>query len=90
MEKLWLRRDRRYTLKRNAPCVINIEGIGGKIGPDLSDVGGRRYAEWIKRFLKDPKSVNSQIREPPFKGTDEELDTVVAYLMNLKNEGRAK
>ena len=61
-----------------------IEGVGGKIGPDLSGVGSRKDAAWIKGFLKDPKSVIPGTKQPPFKGTDEQLDALVAYLMSLK------
>ncbi len=61
-----------------------IDGVGGKIGPELSGVGSRKDAEWIKGFLKDPKSVIPDTKQPPFKGTDEQLDAVVAYLMSLK------
>ncbi len=34
--------------------------------------------------IKDPKSVNPDTKQPPFKGTDEELEALVAYLMSLK------
>ncbi len=72
-----------YTEKKCSMCH-KIEGVGGKIGPDLSDVGNERDAEWIKGFLKDPKSVKPDTKQPPFKGTDEELEALVAYLMSLK------
>jgi putative heme-binding domain-containing protein len=72
-----------YTEKKCSICH-KIDGVGGKIGPDLSDVGNRRDAEWIKRFLKAPKSVNPETKMPPFKGTDEELEPLVSYLMSLK------
>ena len=38
----------------------------------------------IKGFLKDPKSVIPDTKQPPFKGTDEQLEALVAYLMSLK------
>ena len=78
-----------YTEKKCSMCH-KIEGVGGKIGPDLSDVGSKRDAEWIKGFLKDPKSVIPETKQPPFKGTDEELDAVVAYLMSLKKQTGTK
>ncbi len=61
-----------------------VDGVGGKIGPELSGVGSRKDAEWIKGFLKDPKSVSPDTKQPPFKGTDEQLGALVAYLMSLK------
>ena len=61
-----------------------VEGVGGKIGPELSGVGSRKEAKWMKGFLKDPKSVIPDTKQPPFKGTDEQLDALVTYLMSLK------
>jgi nitric oxide reductase subunit C len=66
------------------PMCHKIDGVGGKIGPDLSGVGSRKDAQWIKGFLKDPKSIIPDTKQPPFKGTDEELEAVVTYLMSLK------
>ena len=66
------------------PMCHKMEGVGGKIGPELSGVGTRKDAEWIKGFLKDPKSVIPDTKQPPFKGTDEQLDALVTYLMSLK------
>lgn len=67
-----------------------LEGVGGKIGPDLSDVGNKRAAEWIKAFLKDPKSVIPDTKQPPFKGTDDELEAVVTYLISIKKQAVTK
>ena len=66
------------------PMCHKIGGVGGKIGPELSGVGSRKDAEWIKGFLKDPKSVIPDTKQPPFKGTDEQLEALVTYLMSLK------
>ena len=72
-----------YSEMKCAMCH-KIEGVGGKIGPDLAGVGSRKDAAWIKGFLKDPKSVIPGTKQPPFKGTDEQLEALVAYLMSLK------
>lgn len=61
-----------------------LDGSGGKMGPELSGVGARKDADWIKAFLKDPKSVIPNTKQPPFKGTDEQLEALVTYLMSLK------
>jgi cytochrome c2 len=66
------------------PMCHKMDGVGGKIGPDLLGVGNRKDAEWIKGFLKDPKSVIPDTKQPPFKGTDEQLEALVTYLMSLK------
>lgn len=66
------------------PMCHKMDGVGGKIGPELSGVGSRKDAEWIKGFLKDPKSVIPDTKQPPFKGTDEQLEAIVTYLGSLK------
>jgi mono/diheme cytochrome c family protein len=61
-------------------------GTGGPLarGPDLSTVGAQRGAEWLKAFMKDPKAVNPKAKMMAFKGTEEELEALVAYLGSLK------
>ena len=72
-----------YSEMKCAMCH-KIEGVGGKTGPDLSGVGSRKDAAWIKGFLRDPKSVIPGTKQPAFKGTDEQLEALVAYLMSLR------
>lgn len=73
-----------YADKRCAVCHM-IKGKGSpKPGPDLSTVGAKREASWLKAFLKAPKAIVPQATMVPFRGTDEELEAVVAYLASLK------
>ena len=72
-----------YNEKKCSMCH-KMDGVGGDIGSELSGVGSRRDTEWIKGFLKDPKSVIPGTKQPPFKGTDEELEAVATYLGSLK------
>jgi cbb3-type cytochrome oxidase cytochrome c subunit len=69
-----------------------------KKGGDLSGVGKQRSADWLKKFLKDPKSefkegadcqkkAKSKDRKK-FKGTPEEFDALVTYLTGLKGESK--
>jgi len=69
-----------------------------KRGGDLSDVGKKRTAEWLKTFLKNPKpefkddadcqdAARKKDRKK-FKGTDQEFDGLVAFLMTLKQEAK--
>jgi cytochrome c oxidase subunit 2 len=72
-----------YSAKRCAACHV-IQGKGGKLGPPLSDIASKRDAQWLKTFLKDPKAINPESKMSPFKGTDEELESLAAYLLTLK------
>jgi cbb3-type cytochrome oxidase cytochrome c subunit len=72
-----------YADKKCALCHM-IQGKGGKTGGDLSTVGTKRDAEWLKRFIMAPKAVVPNAKMPPFKGSADELDALVAYLMSLK------
>lgn len=72
-----------YEEKRCAMCHA-IGGQGGKIGPDLSDVGSQRDGDWLNKFLKDPKGTVPNAKMLPVKATDEELAALVDYLLSLK------
>jgi mono/diheme cytochrome c family protein len=77
-----------YMEKKCASCHM-INGKGGTVGPlargpDLSTVGAKRDAQWLKTFLKDPKAVNSKAKMMPFRGSEEELELLAAYLGSLK------
>jgi cytochrome c oxidase subunit 2 len=72
-----------YEAKRCAMCHA-IGGQGGKIGPDLSDVGNKRDNDWLKKFLKDPKGTIPNAKMLPVKATDEEVAALVDYLLSLK------
>jgi cytochrome c2 len=73
-----------YKTLRCSMCH-KIQGSGGKIGPDLSDVGSRRDAAWLKKYLPDPKATIPGAKMPPVKTTLENLDALVAYLTSLKS-----
>jgi cytochrome c oxidase subunit 2 len=72
-----------YSAKRCGACHV-IQGKGGKLGPPLSDIASKRDAQWLKAFLKDPKTINPESKMSPFKGTNDELETLIAYLLTLK------
>lgn len=77
------RGDQVYADKKCALCHM-IQGKGGKTGGDLSSIGTKRDAEWLKRFIMAPKAVIPNAKMPPFKGGADELDALVAYLSSLK------
>ena len=72
-----------YAEKKCAACHA-ITGKGGKLGGDLSHVGAKRDAQWLATFLKDPKAENPETKMSAFKGSPEELQDLVAYLLTFK------
>lgn len=75
--------EKAYAEKKCAMCHA-IKGKGGKSGGDLSDVGAKRDADWLKQFTRAPKSLLPNAKMPAFQGSQDELDAVVAYMVSLK------
>jgi cbb3-type cytochrome oxidase cytochrome c subunit len=67
-------------------------------GGDLSDVGKKHDAAWLQEFLKSPKPhfkddadcqrEAKQKDRKKFKGTPEELTTLITFLTSLKSEAK--
>lgn len=72
-----------YKTLRCSMCH-KVNGSGGKKGPDLSDVGSKRDAVWLKRYMTNPKAENPKNTMPPVKASAEDLDALIAYLNSLK------
>lgn len=67
------------------PACHRIGGIGGEIGPDLTNVGARRDREWIEKQIKDPKSHNPNSIMPAFaRLSEKDLEALVNYLSGLR------
>ncbi len=64
-----------------------IGGEGGKMGGALDNVGSKRDEAWLKKYIKDPKSVEPNSKMKAFPNlADKDLDDLVAYLLTLKSE----
>jgi cbb3-type cytochrome oxidase cytochrome c subunit len=62
-----------------------INGVGGKIGPDLSKVGSRLNAERILGQLNNPKSYNPASMMPGYQTlSGDQKKVLVEYLQSLK------
>lgn len=59
-----------------------IDGEGGKDGPELSAIGGKHDADFLKQLVADPEAVNPDAEMPSFKSrlTQDELDAIARYL----------
>lgn len=82
------------SLFKSEGCVgcHKINGAGGSVGPDLSDEGGIRSADWLAQQIKDPKSHNPQSIMPAFasKLDPARIGTLASYLAGLKEASPAK
>lgn len=66
-----------------ATCHI-VAGVGGRTGPSLDGVGKKYDAKKLREILLNPKTLNPNTVMPPFEGSDEDLEALVAYLLSLK------
>lgn len=65
----------------------SIGGDAGKQaekGGKLDGVGAKRDAAWLEKYLRDPKAAMPDAKMPKMKLSDEELKTLVDYMLSLK------
>ena len=76
------------TLYRQEGCFMchQLDGEGGKVGPDLTQEGDRaRTVEWLIGHFKDPPAYSHGSIMPPFKNlTAEQLQALAEFLENQK------
>jgi len=62
-----------------------IQGDGGDVGPDLTNVRLRRSEEWLYQWLDDPSLSRPATGMPGFVwDSDQEIYDIIAYLDTLK------
>lgn len=62
-----------------------ISGVGGSVGPNLTNVGNRRSRDYIIEQIKNPKSHNADTAMPSFSLLPEQdLKDLVDYISSLK------
>lgn len=76
--------------KCNACHSIKSQGIDSKMAdkyPELSDFGNKNMeADLVKKYLNKESDLNGKKHAIKFKGSDEELTTLVEWLLTLKKE----
>ena len=65
-------------------------GTEKKKPPDLSAVGLERQADWIVKYLQKLETIKEKKHMKKFKGTDDELTQLAAWLASQKDAEAAK
>ncbi|MCI0707751.1 MAG: c-type cytochrome [Ignavibacteriae bacterium] len=63
----------------------NIKGFeeAPKIGPPLNSLPKKVQADWLFRWVRNPKDYNEHTRMPNFKLSNEEAEAITAFLMDV-------
>lgn len=67
-----------------------INDKGGDFGPDLSDIAGKTYPEFLFFWIKDPKVHQPEAPMPNLRVPEKEIIDIVAYLSTLKKDKNVK
>jgi mono/diheme cytochrome c family protein len=62
--------------------------FGTPIGPDLSRLGAKYPAAYLRDWLRDPASVRPTAHMPKLDLSRDEIETLAAYLASLKGDTR--
>jgi mono/diheme cytochrome c family protein len=56
------------------------KGVGARLAPPLDGVIERRGVEQVRRYIRDPRSVDPLTRMPPLKLSAAEIEAIVSEL----------
>lgn len=72
-----------FVKKKCANCHLT-KGNIKTVGPNLSGIGARMEARDLEIWVRDPRRQKPTGIMPPFDGTEDQLEAIVAYLMSLR------
>lgn len=75
-------RGKRIWQEKNCTGCHQIYGLGGYLGPDLTNTYSERGTAYIKAFLKSGTQTM-----PDFKLTDQEVENLTEYLKSIDKSG---
>lgn len=70
--------------EKNCTACHQIYGLGGHLGPDLTNVSSKKSKEYIEAFLKNGTDIM-----PNFHLTKGEIEDLQAYLESLNQTGNS-
>lgn len=73
---------------QNCSVCHTLNGVGGKVGPDLSREGSLRTMDFLRSFITDPASVVPGATMPAFKNvlSTDQINDLAAYLYSQKGQ----
>ena len=71
-----------YESRQCGACHM-VNGVGGKLGPQLNGVKERRTEKWVEDHFRNPQSLSPGSIMPPYRFSSAEMKTIVAYLFVL-------
>ena len=67
-----------------------LNGVGGSIGPDLTEEGAvHRFPEWLARHFLDPNAVSKSSPMPNFHFTKEQARALTFYMLSLTRDRKS-
>ncbi len=82
-----------YVFMKKYGCFSchKLHGVGSTVGPTLDDIGTKREAEWMARWIKNPFSIKHNSRMPPFFYLpDEQILVIAEYLSQQRGDMAAQ
>ncbi|MFQ5740624.1 MAG: cytochrome b N-terminal domain-containing protein [Acidobacteriota bacterium] len=78
-------RARQVLIEKKCINCHTIQGVGGRIGPNLSQAGWKFSRAHFRAQILDPKSHNPTTKMPSFRGviSEHDLEAVVEYLSEM-------
>lgn len=70
--------------QNNCNSCHQVYGLGGYLGPDLTNVYSLRGPAYIRAFLQNGTNIM-----PDFKLQEDEIKSLIAYLQNINASGKA-
>ena len=72
--------------KNSCSACHQVNGFGGKIGPELNGVANRRNEAWVIQHFQNPQMVSPRTPMPPYKFNSTDMQNEVSYLFTLPNK----
>ena len=60
--------------------------IGGDLAPELTRVGNKVNAEWLRRWLRAPQGYDPKTRMPRYRYEEKEVALLTAFLLGKKDD----